>query len=228
MDAPRVSRTRIGFYVFLAAGILAAVLFVPAGRLDWWPGWAYLALIAITTTVSSVLVVRRDPELAHRRMSIGEGTRPWDRVIFGLIKATFMGAIVLGAWDSGRHGADLPAWLWPIGGAMLIAGTWILTASMLTNTHFESTVRIQADRDHRVIDTGPYAIVRHPGYAGFILVLLATPLLLGSVATLIPIAATVAVLKVRIVLEERLLRRELPGYEEYTKRVRYRLVPGIW
>jgi hypothetical protein len=160
MAGPRVSKGRIAFYVVLAVGMLLGILFVPAGRLDWWPGWAYFGLIALTTSVSTALVTRRNPELAHRRLTIGEGTKPWDRVMLGLVKATFLGAIVLGAYDAGRHGADLPAWLWPIGAAFFFAGNWILTASMLENTHFESTVRIQTDRDHRVIDTGPYSVPR--------------------------------------------------------------------
>ena len=111
---------------------------------------------------------------------------------------------------------------------MFILGSVLIHWAMLVNRHFESSVRIQKDRGHRVITTGPYRIVRHPGYVGAILFGISTPLIIGSVYGLIPGGIAVILLIIRTSLEDKLLRNELNGYVEYTKRVRYRLVPGLW
>ena len=116
-----------------------------------------------------------------------------------------------------------------VGLTLFCAYVAILTWSMLVNTHFEKTVRIQTDRNHKVIDTGPYRVVRHPGYLGLIAgFILSAPLLLGSWWAFVPAVASTATLIVRTALEDRTLREELDGYEDYARRVRYRLVPGVW
>jgi len=224
-----LSPIRLTLIFLLAYGALLASLFLPAGRLDWWQGWGYFALLALTTGASSIVLLRRDPELIRRRFTVGEGTSVADRVIAQVIKMTFLGAYVLGALDGGRFGwSRMPEWLWPVGALLHLVGYGIVHFSMLANTHFESTVRIQRDRDHRVIDTGPYAVVRHPGYSGFLLLMAAVPLLLGSGWAAVPLAVGAAVLVFRIHREERLLRMELPGYANYMEKVRHRLVPGVW
>ena len=123
----------------------------------------------------------------------------------------------------------MPVWLWLIGAVLYVFFVVVITWAMAVNTHFEKTVRIQRDRHHRVIESGPYRIVRHPGYLATILgLVLPTPLLLGSWWAFIPTIWAMAFLILRTVLEDRTLRKELSGYEAYTRKVRYRLLPGLW
>ena len=215
--------------LLLAALVLAAVLFVPAGRLDWWEGWLYLGLVMGGSLVLMAVVMRADPELAHRRLKEGEGTPGWDRLMLVLLKLGFLGGLVLAGLSAGRWGEGLlPVWLVPVGALLLEVGIALLGWAMLANTHFETTVRVQHDRRHRVVDTGPYRLVRHPGYAAALFLSVGSPLVLRSGWAFLPFALAIGVLAVRAVLEERLLRHELDGYTDYARRVRYRFVPGIW
>jgi protein-S-isoprenylcysteine O-methyltransferase Ste14 len=117
---------------------------------------------------------------------------------------------------------------WLLGLAIFISGSGLLTWSMVVNPFFEKTVRIQTEHGHRVIDTGPYAYVRHPGYAGLVGWILSTPLLLGSAGAMIPASLAVIGIVIRTALEDHTLYAELPGYAEYVARVRFRLLPGVW
>ena len=114
------------------------------------------------------------------------------------------------------------------GSVAFLTGSVIFYWAMLVNRHFEVNVRIQTDRDHKIIDKGPYAIVRHPGYVGVILWMLFTPLILGSYLGLIPAVIAAATMTLRTYLEDRTLHKELPGYPEFAKKTRYRLLPGLW
>lgn len=204
-------------------------LFALAGCWDWWLGWAYVALLTAGSTVTGVVVKRRDPELLRRRGQIGEGTKGWDKVVLGLFGLTYLAVMVVAALDAGRAWSPLPLAAWPFGLVMYVGGTAFVTWAMAVNTHFEKTVRIQSDRGHTVCDRGPYAWVRHPGYVGVSLAFpLATPLLLGSGLAFAPAVLCVATLVLRTALEDRTLCVELDGYEDFTKRTRYRLLPGIW
>jgi protein-S-isoprenylcysteine O-methyltransferase Ste14 len=213
--------------VFLAVCI--AAMFGVAGRWDWWAAWGYLGLAIVVRIVVGVYLKRKNPELLRVRMRIGEGTEPWDRFWLAGMRLLLLAMLVTAALDAVRFGwSSMGIWHWLFGAVLFIAGTAVSVRAMAENTFFEGTVRIQDDRDHRVIDTGPYAVVRHPGYAGFLLALIPTPLLLGSWWAFLPTALFAAWLILRIVLEERTLRDGLEGYGEYTGRVRYRLIPGIW
>ena len=162
--------------------------------------------------------------------TFGEDTKPWDKALLSLFGLAYLFVPITGALDAGRYGwSSMPQALWVLGLVLYAVFTFFTTWAMAVNTHFEKTVRIQTDREHRVIDTGPYRIVRHPGYAGTILgFLLSPPFLLLSWWALVPAGAAALVLVVRTALEDRFLRRELEGYAEYAKRVRYRLVPFLW
>jgi protein-S-isoprenylcysteine O-methyltransferase Ste14 len=136
---------------------------------------------------------------------------------------------IVAALDDGRyHRSHVPWWGSLVGYALIIAGFVGVTRATSVNKFFEPSVRIQADRGHRVIDTGPYAIVRHPGYALGYPLFLGMPLALGSLWALIPALLLGPLLVLRTLWEDRTLQAELPGYNEYAQRVRYRLVPGIW
>lgn len=219
--------------ILLAVVVIALLvcgLFTTAGRWDWMQGWVYLAVIIGGGTVSDVILWWKNPELLRRRSRFGEGTKTWDKIILTVFGATSVLMMFIGALDSGRYQwSVMSPWLWPVGAALYIIGQIVLTWSMLANPFFEKTARIQTDRGHRVIDSGPYRYVRHPGYIGTILgLVLGSPLMLGSWWAFVPAIATVLGLVIRTVLEDRMLMHELAGYEAYAKRVRYRLIPYLW
>src|SRR5262249_25800331 len=131
--------------------------------------------------------------------------------------------------DDGRfHWFPLPAWVCVLGYVLLTCGFVGATWATAVNRHFEPTVRIQTDRDHAVVDQGPYAIVRHPGYAFSLPLMMGMALAMGSLWALIPAGFAVLLLIVRTRLEDATLQAEMPGYREYANRVRYRLIPGLW
>jgi protein-S-isoprenylcysteine O-methyltransferase Ste14 len=219
--------------IALASGVglggFAALLFLLAGRLDWTAGWLYLGIVTANLAVNYVHVRRKNPELIRHRMRIGKGTKTWDKLWAGLFAPVFLSLYVVAGLDAGRYGwSEMPVWLWPLGLAIFLPGMVFFTWSMGVNPFFEKTVRIQKERGHRVIDTGPYRFVRHPGYLGFSGWILSAPLLLGSWWAFIPSVLTLAGLLVRTALEDRTLREELSGYGDYARRVRFRLIPGIW
>jgi protein-S-isoprenylcysteine O-methyltransferase Ste14 len=210
-------------------GLLAAVLFGCAGRLDWVLGWLYLALATANIAVTYFYLYRCNPELIRYRMQVGKGTKTWDKVWAVAFAPVFLAVYAVAALDAGRYAwSAVPLWLWPVGAALFLAGNALLSWSMGVNPFFEKTVRIQSERGHRVIDTGPYRLVRHPGYLGFAGWIVSAPLLLGSWWAFAPAALSLAGLVVRTALEDRTLRRELTGYVDYAGRVRFRLIPGVW
>jgi protein-S-isoprenylcysteine O-methyltransferase Ste14 len=202
--------------------------FLAAGTLLWPAGWAYFAVLVCGLMVHRWHVTRKNAELLRRRQQIGKGSKRWD-VIWNLLFWPLMAMVAVVAGLDTRHGwSPMPAWLWPVGLLVFASALSLSAWAMGVNPHFEGTVRIQADRGHRVIDVGPYGRIRHPGYVGLALWALATPCLLLSWSAFAAAAAVASWLVVRTVLEDSTLRRELTGYDEYTRRVRYRLVPGVW
>jgi protein-S-isoprenylcysteine O-methyltransferase Ste14 len=173
-------------------------------------------------------VRRRNPALMRQRKKLGAGTKRWD-IVWNLLFWPLMIVVPVVAGLGVRFGwRALPCPLWALG-PILVAGGQALSAwAMSVNPHFEGTVRIQTDRGHRVIDGGPYRLVRHPGYVGLCLLAAGSPFLLLSRAALIPAGVVVIWIVLRTALEDALLRRELDGYAEFAQRTRYRLLPGIW
>ena len=207
--------------------ILAAILFIASGRLDWVWAWAYLG-VGVSILAVNVLVV--PPELIAERGQIGkEDIKDWDRVITTLNILPSLGAPIVAGLDE-RFGwsPQLALTVHLIGLAFMVLGQGLFTWSMVSNKFFSTSVRIQMERDHIVASGGPYRYVRHPGYIGYIVSAFATPLALGSLWALIPAAITLCLLVGRTALEDRTLQDELDGYREYAARVRYRLLPGVW
>ena len=220
-------RVSVAFAGFL--GGFGALLFVPAGRWDWTAGWLYLAIVSLNTAANLALMRRRNPTLIEHRLRVGPGTKTWDKVWMAVFAPFVLAIYTTAGLDAARFGwSTVPLWLWPIGLALFLAGTMLLTWSMGVNPFFEKTVRIQTERGHTVIDTGPYTYVRHPGYVGFVGWLISAPLLLGSWWAMIPAVLSVALVVARTVFEDRTLHNELPGYVAYARRVRFRLIPHIW
>lgn len=229
---PSPVRTAVGYLVgivFLAASVYG--FFLTAGDFGWVRGWAFIGLLTVCQSLSSIYLRAKNPEMLRHRGRAGPGTKTWDLVCLAGFALCFLGIPVVAALDTVRLGWSpvAPVWVGLIGAALYLLGLVLVTWAMAVNTHFEKTVRIQTDRNHRVIDSGPYAFVRHPGYTGIIFGwIAATPLILGSRWAFAPAAAAALCLVIRTALEDRTLRNELSGYEEYSTRVRYRLARGIW
>lgn len=214
----------------VGVGLFFALIFGAAGRLDWTAGWTFLAFLAACHGLSTLVLWIRNPELFRLRGRVGEGTKQWDKVWLALFGCLYMAILVVAALDAGRFKAsEMPAWAWPVGAGLYALFVTGITWAMAVNPHFEKTVRIQRDRNHRVVDSGPYRIVRHPGYTFLILGFIpGTPLMLASWWAFVPASLAVVWVVVRTILEDRTLQDELAGYPDYALRVRYRLVPGVW
>lgn len=208
--------------------VTAALLFIPAGRLDWVMGWVYVGSQVIIAVFTAVAV---DPGLiAERSQRKHANQKSWDRVVFSLY-GTVVGAVipVLAGLDV-RFGwqPEIPVWGQIAGLAAYILGWGVHLWAMVVNKYFAEVVRIQQDRGQQVVDAGPYRYVRHPGYVGGIVMTVSTPIMLGSVWSLIAGCVGGMLLVIRTVLEDKVLHEELAGYLEYAQRVPYRLVPGGW
>jgi protein-S-isoprenylcysteine O-methyltransferase Ste14 len=210
--------------------ILVLCLFLPSGTWAWSRGWLFLVVVVAASVVSSMYLRQVNPDLIAGRVNRLERWRLWDLLLMLPVCLPAMLAIpIVSALDDGRYGwSHVPWWGCLVGHALMIAGFFGMTWAMSVNKFFEPSVRIQTDRGHKVIDIGPYAIIRHPGYAFGFLLFLGMPLALSSLWGLIPAMITSALLVVRTVLEDRTLQDELACYKEYAQRVRYRLFPGVW
>ena len=210
--------------------VLTGVLFVLARQLDWTRGWLYVGLFTSQLLVNLVCVELWNPVVTRRRMRIHRGTKTWDILWSVLIFLVVVAVYVVFTGDLGTPAGWLgpPGLVWLIRATIFVSGWILVTWSMIANPFFEKTVRIQTEHGHRVIDSGTYVYVRHPGYVGFSAMCLSTPVLLGSVGTALPIAIVVLLIVIRTVLEDRMLQAELPGYAEYATNIRFRLIPRVW
>jgi protein-S-isoprenylcysteine O-methyltransferase Ste14 len=224
-----IKRMLVQTVIWLA--ITGALLFVSAGTLDWPQAWVLLAEYGGLGLLSGFAINRHDPELLRERMRgpIQKEQKSWDKVLLAIFFALWMSQYVINGLDAVRfHWSDVPLWLQVAGALGIAVAFYAVHVVMMTNTFAAPVVKIQSERKHQVISTGPYAYVRHPMYAGAVLLIVGTPLLLGSWYGLIWAAAMIAILGVRAVKEENTLKAELEGYDAYAARVRYRLVPGVW
>jgi protein-S-isoprenylcysteine O-methyltransferase Ste14 len=201
--------------------------------LDWWQAWVYSLLIVAAGLGGRIWAERRHPGLLVERVNsfkLTEGVKPWDKVLAPLmaISVGFPLVIVAGLDHRFRWSAELPLWLIIIGFTLITLGYSFACWAMVENRFFSGVVRIQTDRGHVVCDSGPYHIVRHPGYIGNILALAGIVLALSSIWTIVPAMIAFVIAVVRTALEDRTLQEELPGYKEYAQRVRYRLIPCIY
>jgi len=214
---------------FVTPLLLAPFMFWPAGTI-WWPrGWLFLLTFSLATSVALVVLRRVNPEVVIARSRFHRGTKPWDKVVMACLFPSFFAILVVAALDDARfHWLPLDWWVCAVGCVIFLCGFAGLAWATAANRFFEPTVRIQSDRGHTVITSGPYAIVRHPGYASGLPMFVGMALAMGSLWALIPALITSVVLIVRARWEDAMLQAELPGYKEYAQRVRYKLIPGIW
>lgn len=208
------------------------VLLVCGGNFVWWQAWLYSLLIFSAGIGGRIWAEKRHPGLLADRQSIENirNAKAWDKLLAPLMALSIGFPMVIVAGLDHRYGWSpvFPLWLVVIGFILITLGYAFAAWALAENRFFYSVVLIQTDRGHAVCDTGPYRIVRHPGYAGNILPLLGIVLALGSVWTLIPAAVALIITVIRTALEDQTLQEELPGYREYAQRVRFRLIPGIY
>jgi protein-S-isoprenylcysteine O-methyltransferase Ste14 len=212
--------------------LIPLVLLVCGGNFAWWQAWAYTLLILAAGIGGRIWAEKRHPGLLVERASSADqaDVKPWDRVLAPLmaIGMSFPLVIVAGLDHRFKWSPVFPLWLILIGLVMIALGYAFGVWALAENRFFSGVVRIQLDHGHMVCDSGPYRIVRHPGYAGNILALPGMVLALSSIWTLIPAAIALIIAVTRTALEDRTLQEELPGYRDYAKRVRYRLFPLIY
>jgi protein-S-isoprenylcysteine O-methyltransferase Ste14 len=208
---------------------IALFLFLPAGTWAWQKGWLFVLVLLGVVPAVFIVLHRVNPEVIVARSHFHKGTKGWDKILLSFYFPAMLAVILVAALDDARfHWFPVPWWVCVIGYALLLAGIGIVTWAESVNKFFEVTVRIQTERGHTVIGTGPYAIARHPGYVGGILHAIGMALSLGSLWALIPAGIASVVLIVRTRWEDQTLQEELNGYKEYALRVRYKLIPGVW
>jgi protein-S-isoprenylcysteine O-methyltransferase Ste14 len=211
--------------------IFALVLFLAAGTVFWPAGWVFLVLFFSADGALGLWLLRHDPELLQERLSgFGKPGEPtWDKVFFVVLQVFFFAWLVLMPLDAVRfRWSQVPAWLQVAGALLLLVSFYLFFLPFRENPYLSPVVRVQVERGHKVISSGPYRYVRHPMYAAGIPFAAGTALLLGSWYGLLLGLVFVLGLAYRAVREERVLEAGLPGYKEYTARVKYRFIPHVW
>jgi protein-S-isoprenylcysteine O-methyltransferase Ste14 len=209
--------------------IIAGVLFISSGRLDWWMAWVYLGIFAVGVAINAAFLMRISPGLIAERARLGANAKSWDKVlgtlwgILSLVALLIAGLNVRFGWPP-----QIPLELQLVAVVFVVLGSAVASWAMISNAFFAGAVRIQKERGHTTVSEGPYRFVRHPGYAGWTLSGIALALMLGSLWAVIPAVLAAIALVARTAFEDRMLQEELDGYGDYAQRVRYRLVPGIW
>ena len=208
--------------------IIALLLFGSAGTLRYWLGWVYLILAGGMSAIITLDLMRRDPALLERRLKGGPTAepRPLQRLIVLGTSVCFVALLIVPALDFRYHWSSVPFAVVLLGNVLFVLGFGVIARVYRENTFGSATIGVM--KGQRVISTGPYSVVRHPMYASGLLYLLGTPLALGSYWGLIAFAPMVPLLALRLVDEERMLVRDLPGYDAYRQRVRHRLLPFVW
>lgn len=208
---------------------MVGLFFYCAGTTDLPQAWLYFGLYLVSLIANMIIFMKYNPNVVQARGELLKGKMQWWDKVYALLSIIFMFAIpIISGLDVKSRAAPLGIEYYIIGVIMFIVGWTFTSWALVVNKFFEGSVRIQKERGHKVVTTGPYTIVRHPGYAGMILFYLSMPLGLGSLYGLIPAFLLAGDFVFRTHFEDEFLRKELKGYKKYTKRVRYRLVPGIW
>jgi protein-S-isoprenylcysteine O-methyltransferase Ste14 len=208
--------------------VLALMIFLSAGSIRYWQGWLFWINLAVWCVVFTAYFVRHDPALIERRLRAGPGAErePAQKRIQALASMVVFATLVVSAFDYRMGWSDVPTGIVVIGNLLITLGFWLIFWVFRANSFASSTIELSAGQ--RVIDTGPYALVRHPMYAAALVMFLGVPLALGSWWGLLTLPPLTAVLVVRLLDEEVFLARNLPGYAEYCAKVRYRLLPSVW
>lgn len=207
---------------------LAAMVFIPAGTLNYWQGWVYCATSIVASALYTLYLAKYDPALLQRRQQAGPSHEKElaQKIIVLFILAAFVMLITLSPLDYRFGSSPVPWYVSLIGNALVLLAFYFFYLVSKVNTYAAANVRVE--KGQRVIDTGVYGLVRHPMYFGALFLIVGTPLALGSWRTLLLTPGFLLVLYFRIASEEKVLMRDLAGYAEYQRKVRYRLVPFVW
>ena len=234
LDKQRTGLNRVGIRGIAVQSILIVlglvILFASAGTLAWINAWIYVGLVSIYQVISTVVLARVNPQVLNERGTVTKaGTKAFDKVYIAVYPLLSFGSLVIMGFDAVRYQwSVMPFWLTFIGIFIFVSVAPVALWAMAVNKFFEWTVRIQNDREQYVCTSGPYGIIRHPGYTGLIMTLLAYPFILGSWWGFLPNLVLIFIIVIRTALEDRTLQKELPGYREYAQKVKYRLIPLIW
>jgi protein-S-isoprenylcysteine O-methyltransferase Ste14 len=209
--------------------VMDLLLFIPAGRLDWPTAWILSLLYGVFLLVYAVWGTLKAPDLLKERSQVADNVKMWDKVILAIYTILLLGTLVLAGLDVGRFEWSQTTVAVQVLGLLgiVLAGSLVFW-TIFANAYLGRMVRIQEDRGHQVVTGGPYHYIRHPMYAGIILLFPCMALFLGSWWALVPASLIGVLMVIRTALEDHTLQAELPGYAEYAQRVRYRLLPGIW
>lgn len=226
MNKSLARRTLEGLAQFTLA--MAALIFVPAWTLRYWQAWLFLAIFCGACLAASFYFLARDPRLIERRMKAGPRaeTEPVQRLVMTIASIGFVGTIVVSALDHRFHWSTVPDWIALAGDAGFLVSFFAIVLVLRQNSYAASTIRVEQGQP--VVDTGAYAVIRHPMYAAALPMFLFMPLALGSYWGLLVFAAMMPALIWRLIDEERFLKTNLLGYADYCRRVRWRLFPGLW
>jgi protein-S-isoprenylcysteine O-methyltransferase Ste14 len=228
---PRLERSGINrlIQIFVSILLMALVLFLSAGRLDWPAAWIFLGTYTLVILTVGVWVTRKHPDVVNERGKIAHNARSWDKILMTIYTVMILVLFAVAGLDAGRFGWSVMPIAVQIAGYVALLLAMVVTYwAMAVNPFLSTVVRIQDDRGHYVVTVGPYQYVRHPMYSAIFIMWPGIALALGSWWALIPAAVIVIVFVIRTALEDKTLQAGLPGYVEYTQHTRYRLVPGVW
>jgi protein-S-isoprenylcysteine O-methyltransferase Ste14 len=228
LNLSQKARTQMVLRALLAPILMIGLLFFVAGSWNYWQGWVYTITNMIILILMATLLTK-SPELVEERLNPKEGVKSWDKFYFAVTTPLYMIALLLGGLDA-RFGwtTNMPLLVYWASVTVYLIGQAIFLWARYTNNYFSSVVRIQTDRGQTVCKEGPYHYVRHPGYVGGFLFTITVGLMLGSWWASIPQIIAALMLVWRTAREDKTLRAELPGYAEFTKETKYRLLPGVW
>lgn len=229
--SPQVKRGVTRWFVRETMGVvmLAAMLFLAAGTLNWIAGWAMVIVMAGWVIATALVVMPRYPELLAERVEPKKGAKTWDTALLSLYGLAMMIMWIVAGLDFRNSGSSGIGPTEQIGAMLIVIAAYALVVwATGTNAYFSQAVRIQTERGHTVVSSGPYRYVRHPAYVRMILVVLGAPIMLSSWWALIPGVVSALLVIARTALEDKTLHAELTGYNEYAQHTRYRLMPGLW
>ncbi|HYB61964.1 MAG TPA: isoprenylcysteine carboxylmethyltransferase family protein [Methylomirabilota bacterium] len=217
--------TRLILWTIFTLVLFGAALFLPAGTWRFWQAWVYLALTYIFMIPFGIYFYKRDPQMLERRMQMKE-KMPEQKLIMRFAKLSFLLAFVLPGFDRRFRWSHEPLWLTILAQAIMIVGFLFASSIPIVNRYASRTIQVESGQ--HLISTGPYRVVRHPMYLGMLATFLFLPLALGSYWSLPVFALIAPILVLRLLNEEKVLRRDLPGYEEYCRQTRFHLIPYVW
>ena len=230
-ETQRTFTLKVVIQMLLVVFVAPCIPLIISDQWNWWQAWAYAVVSILAFIISRILVNRHHPDLIAERARFMEAkdTKPWDKVLAPLLGVGSILVVVVAGLDKyygWTHASSLTVNLIALFG--ILFGYAFSSWALIENRFFSGTVRIQTERGHDVVSTGPYRIVRHPGYAGGLFGYFFIPLLLDSYWAWIPTILLCIVMIIRTALEDKTLQAELPGYKEFSQKTKYRLFPGIW